>query len=102
MRSITDIMMAYPSLFADKDDNGVNRAQLQQERILEEANCKFREREASRPSGLRTLSVDGQPLISIDRHRGYSKIVGERRRRRKELAIKHRVNWASHRWCQEE
>lgn len=51
--------MAYPSLFDHENDRVVIRAQLEQTRILEEANGKLKKKEATGASGTRTSSGPG-------------------------------------------
>lgn len=95
VRSITNKSMAYPSLFTDNDNNGVNRAWLEYERVLEEANGRIRAREAAGSSGSGALGRVGQLSPLVDQPRGYSKIA-EERKRRKELATMARADRLAH------
>lgn len=52
--SKTDKRMAYPSVIADMREEEINRDQLKQARLLDEANQKIMESEATNASSSRT------------------------------------------------
>lgn len=63
-RSKRDKLMAYPSKIAKEEDGGINRAQMEQARLFEEANMKVREREVTGAFGASTSRNARQPATS--------------------------------------